>query len=79
MSKAPSTDTDPWDRPVGMSGELGVISARGGTSIPAPAPTRAIPDDWDDDPSSSDDEDSQKIWEDAYVVLPSEYCPPPLG
>ena len=46
----------------------------GGTGVPArqaPAPPRATPDDWDDDPSSSDEEDSQKIWEDAYVIFPS--------
>ena len=51
----------------------------GGTGVPAsqkaPAPTRAIPDDWDDDPSSSDEESSQKIWEDAYVIFLSEHCP----
>lgn len=47
----------------------------GGTGLPArqkaPVPTRAVPDDWDDDPLSSDGE-SQKIWEDAYVIFPSE-------
>lgn len=77
MSRAPSTDTDPWDRP-------GVISARvhasepqdaGGPGVPArqaaPAPTRAIPDDWDDDDAaSSDGEDSQKIWEHANKAGP---------
>ena len=79
MSKIPSTDTDPWDRPVDVSEEL--ISARAGgphasepqdAGVPArqkaPVPTRAIPDDWDDDPSSSD-EDSRKIWDNAYVIL----------
>lgn len=40
-------------------------------------PTRAIPDEWDDDPSSSE-EDSQKIWEDAYVILSFEH-PLPLA
>ncbi|KAH9077952.1 hypothetical protein EDB83DRAFT_2347214 [Lactarius deliciosus] len=58
MLLVPSADTDPWDCPVGVNGELGATSA-------PPAPTRAIPDDWDADPSSSDGEDSQKIWEDA--------------
>lgn len=83
MSKAPSTDTDPWDRLVDVSGELRfphVLTSKtqdiGGPGVPAcqkaPAPTRAIPDDWDDDPSSSD-EDSQKIWEDACVILSSKY------
>jgi len=60
-----------------------VISARahsskpqdaGGTGVPArqtaPASIRAIPDDWDDDPSSSDEENSQKIWEDANKAGP---------
>ncbi|KAH8998041.1 hypothetical protein EDB92DRAFT_1941676 [Lactarius akahatsu] len=74
MSRVPSADTDPWDCPVGVNGELGATSARGGTSVPlrqpAPAPTRAVPDDWDDDPSSSDGEDSQKIWDDANKAGP---------
>ncbi|KAI9432938.1 hypothetical protein H4582DRAFT_1017589 [Lactarius indigo] len=73
MSRAPSTDPDLWDCPVGVKGELGVTSARGGTGVPsrqpAPPPTRTIPDDWDDDPSS-DEEDSQKIWEDANKAGP---------
>ncbi|KAF8270580.1 hypothetical protein EI94DRAFT_1722420 [Lactarius quietus] len=64
MSKAPSTDTDPWDH---------LVDDAGGTGVPAcqktPPLTRAIPDDWDDDPSSSD-EDSQKIWEDANKAGP---------
>lgn len=84
MSKAPSTDTDPWDRPVDV-GWRTVISARahepqdaGENGVlarqKAPVPTRAIPDEWDDDPSSSE-EDSQKIWEDAYVILSSISSP----
>jgi hypothetical protein len=84
MSNVPSTDTDPWDRPEWRT----VISARayasepqdaGGTGVPArqkaPVPIRAIPDHWDDDPSSSDEEDSQKIWEDAYVIFPPSIAP----
>jgi len=68
MSKVPSTDTDPWDR-------LLAVDDAGGTSVPgrqkAPVPsTREIPDDWDDDPSTSDQEDSQKIWEGANKAGP---------
>jgi len=64
MSKAPSTDSDPWDCSVDDAGETGRPARQ-----KAPAPTRAIPDDWDDDPSSSD-EDSQKMWEDANKAGP---------
>lgn len=64
MSKAPSTNTDLWDRPVDDAGGNGVPARQ-----KALIPTRAIPDEWDDDPSSSE-EDSQKIWEDANKARP---------
>ncbi|KAI0050329.1 hypothetical protein FA95DRAFT_1676863 [Auriscalpium vulgare] len=50
---------DPWDRPLQESGTL---SARR-------APATAVPDDWDVD-DEPDEQDAQKIWEDANTKAP---------
>ncbi|KAF8500170.1 hypothetical protein F5888DRAFT_1357033 [Russula emetica] len=59
MSNTPSTDTDPWDRPLddGRSHKEGS------------APSNAIPDDWDEE-TSSGEEDNQIIWDNANKQVP---------
>jgi len=63
MSNTRSTDTDPWDRPLVDEGKA--VSAR----HKGAALSNAIPDDWDDAPSSGE-EDSQRIWDNANKEAP---------
>lgn len=61
MSNTPSTDTDPWDRPLD-DGRKAVYKE--GVALP-----NAIPDDWDEETSSAE-EDNQIIWDNANKQVP---------
>ncbi|KAN0105650.1 hypothetical protein V8E52_010825 [Russula decolorans] len=64
MSNTPSTDTDPWDRPLDDGRKAVPARHKEGAAL-----SSAIPDDWDEE-TSSGEEDSQIVWDNANKQVP---------